>query len=145
MLPQPSLTIPVGLQPHVFEGIKGQPIVTAVVSAVYSQQASVFSYPDTSTHNQLSAIKTLIITNPRCFSWTRQVKNYCPHLETFMGVDQRTGEGSNPPITLVVSKSDSNHGSATTANRTLGLTPAGTICRSNLSLSYYPIQRRPFL
>ena len=56
-----------------------------------------------------------------------------------MGVDQRSGEGSNPRITLVVSKSDSNHGWATTANRTLGLTPAGTICRSNLSLSYYPI------
>ena len=56
-----------------------------------------------------------------------------------MGVDQRTGEGSNPRITLVVSKSDSSHGSATTANRTLGLTPASTICHSNLSLRYYPI------
>ena len=65
----------------------------------------------------------------------------CAYLETFMVVDQRTGEGSNPRITLVVSKSDSNHGSDTTANRTLGLTPAGTICCSNLSLSYYPIHR----
>ena len=31
-------------------------------------------------------------------------------LETFMGVDQRTGEGSNPRISLVVSKSERNHG-----------------------------------
>ena len=61
------------------------------------------------------------------------------YLETFMGVDQRTGEGSNPRLPLVVSKSDSNHGMATMAHRTLGLTPAGTICHSNLSLSYYPI------
>ena len=61
-------------------------------------------------------------------------------LETFMGVDQRTGEGSKPRIPCVVSKSDSNHETATTADRTLGLTPAGTICRSNLSLSYYPIR-----
>ena len=62
-----------------------------------------------------------------------------PTLETFMGGVQRTGAGSNPHIPRVVSKSDSNHGMATTAHRTLGLTPAGTICRSNLSLSYYPI------
>ena len=54
-----------------------------------------------------------------------------------MGVDQRTGPGTNPRIPLVVSKSDSDHGTATAAHRTLGLTPAGTICRSNLSLSYY--------
>ena len=60
-------------------------------------------------------------------------------LETFMGVDQRTGEGSKPRIFRVVSKSDRDHGTATTAHRTLGLTPAGTMSRSNLSLSLYPI------
>ena len=52
-----------------------------------------------------------------------------------MGVDQRAGEGSNPLLTLVVSKSDRNHGTATTPHRTLGLTHAGT----NLSLGFYPI------
>ena len=62
-----------------------------------------------------------------------------------MGVDQRTGEGSKPRIPRVVSKPNSNHGTATTAHRTLGLTPAGTICRSNLSLSYYPILNVVFL
>ena len=59
--------------------------------------------------------------------------------ETFMGVDQKTGPGTNPRIPLVVFKSDSDHGTATTAHRTLGLTPAGTICHSNLSLSYYAL------
>ena len=59
-----------------------------------------------------------------------------------MGVDQRTGPGTNPRIPLVVSKSDSSHGTATTAHRTLGLMPAGTICRSNLSLSHYPLHVR---
>ena len=58
-----------------------------------------------------------------------------------MGVDQRTGEGSKPRIPLVVSKSDRDHGTATTDNRNLGLTPAVTISRSNLSLSLYPILR----
>ena len=43
-----------------------------------------------------------------------------PHLETFMGVDQRTGEGSKPRIPLVVSKSDRDHGTATTAIEPLG-------------------------
>ena len=61
-------------------------------------------------------------------------------LETFIGVDQRTGEGTNPRIPLVASKSDRDHWTATTAYRTLGLRPAGTICRCNLSLSLYPIQ-----
>ena len=56
-----------------------------------------------------------------------------------MGVDQRTGEGSKPRISCVVSKSDRDHGTATTAQKTLGLMPAGTICHSNLSLSLYPI------
>ena len=60
-------------------------------------------------------------------------------LETFMGVDQRTGEGSKPRIPRVVSKSDRDHGMATTDSRNLGLTPAVTISRSNLSLSLYPI------
>ena len=58
-----------------------------------------------------------------------------------MGVDQRTGEGSKPRIPLVVSKSDKDHETATTDNRNLGLTPAVTISRSNLSLSLYPIPR----
>ena len=58
-----------------------------------------------------------------------------------MGLEQRIAPGSKPRIPRVVSKSDSDHGSATTAHRTLGLTPAGTICRSNLSLSHYPILR----
>ena len=57
-----------------------------------------------------------------------------------MGVDQRTGPGTNPRIPLVFYKSDSDHGKATTAHRTLGLTPAGTICRSKLSLSHYPLR-----
>ena len=60
-------------------------------------------------------------------------------LETFMAVVQKTGPVSNPRISRVVSKSDRDHGTATTAHRTLGLLPAGTICRSNLSLSHYPI------
>ena len=60
-------------------------------------------------------------------------------LETFMAVVQKTGPDSNPRISRVVSKSDSDHRTATTAHRTLGLPPAGTICRSNLSLSHYPI------
>ena len=58
-----------------------------------------------------------------------------------MGVEQRTGAGSNPCISRVVSKSDRDHGMATMAHRTLGLMPAGTICSSNLSLSLYPIHR----
>ena len=62
-------------------------------------------------------------------------------LATFMGVDQRAGPGTNPRIPRVVSKSDRDHGTATTAHRTLGLTPAGTICHSNLSLSHYPIHK----
>ena len=41
-----------------------------------------------------------------------------------MGVDQRTGPGTNPSTPLVVSNSDRDHGTATTAHRTLGLTPA---------------------
>ena len=62
-------------------------------------------------------------------------------LETVMGVEQRTGAGSNPRIFCVVSKSDRDHGTATTDNRTLGLTPAGTISRNNLSLGLYPLER----
>ena len=58
-----------------------------------------------------------------------------------MGVDQRTGEGSKQRIPRVVSKSDSDHGAVTTDNRNLGLTPAVTISRSNLSLGLYPIHR----
>ena len=42
----------------------------------------------------------------------------CNHLEavleTFMGLDQRTGAGTNPRIPRVVSKSDRDHGMATT-------------------------------
>ena len=57
-----------------------------------------------------------------------------------MGVDQRTGAGSKPRIPRVVSKSDRDHGTATTDNRNLGLTPAVTISRRNLSLSLYPIR-----
>ena len=56
-----------------------------------------------------------------------------------MAVVQRTGEGSKPRIPCVVSKSDRDHGTATTDNRNLGLTPTVTISRSNLSLSLYPI------
>ena len=36
-------------------------------------------------------------------------------LETFMGVEQRTGPGTNPCISRVVSKSDSDLWTATTA------------------------------
>ena len=61
-----------------------------------------------------------------------------------MGLEQRIAPGTNPRIPRVVSKSDSDHGSATTAHRTLGLTPAGTICCSNLSLSHYPIHTLDF-
>ena len=66
-------------------------------------------------------------------------------LETFMGVDQRTGEGYKLRIPRVVSKSDRDHGTATTDNRNLGLTPAVTISHSNLSLSLYPIFREGLL
>ena len=66
-------------------------------------------------------------------------KNPMSHLETCMGVEQKTVPGTNPRILCVVSKSDRDHGTATTAHRTLGLTPAGTICHSNLSLNHYPI------
>ena len=62
-------------------------------------------------------------------------------IETFLGGVQRTGAGSKPRISRVVSKSDRDHVSATMAHRTLGLTPAGTICHSNLCLGLYPIQR----
>ena len=58
-----------------------------------------------------------------------------------MGLEQKNGAGSKARILSVVSKSDSDHGTATTAHRTLGLTPTGTICLSNLSLSHYPILR----
>ena len=62
-------------------------------------------------------------------------------LETLMGLDQRTGAGSNPRIPCVVSKSDRDHGMCTTAYTTLGLMPPGTICSSNLSLSLYHKRR----
>ena len=45
-----------------FSGIKGQPIVITVVTAVYSQQALFFSYPDTISAK--TVIKTLLIGNP---------------------------------------------------------------------------------
>ena len=61
------------------------------------------------------------------------------NLETFMGLEQKNGAGSTACIPRVVSKSDSDHGTATTAHRTLGLMPVGTFCHSNLSLSHYPI------
>ena len=64
------------------------------------------------------------------------------YLETFMGVEQRTGAGSKPRISRVVSKPDSNHWSGYYGHRILGLTPAGTICRSTRSLGYYPLQIR---
>ena len=48
---------------------------------------------------------------------------YSTALETFMGVDQRTGEGSKPRTPRVVSKSDSDHWSGYYGHRTLGLTP----------------------
>ena len=60
-------------------------------------------------------------------------------LETFMALVQKSGAGSNTRITRVVSKSDRDHGTATTANRNLGLMPAVTISRSYLSLCLYPI------
>ena len=44
-----------------------------------------------------------------------------------MAVVQRTGEGSKPRIPCVVSKSDRDHGTATTDNRNLGLTSTVTI------------------
>ena len=37
------------------------------------------------------------------------------HLETFMALVQRIAPGTNPLISRVVSKSDSDHGTATTA------------------------------
>ena len=56
-----------------------------------------------------------------------------------MEVDQRTGEGSKPNKSCVVSKSDSDHGIGYYGHRILGLTPAGTICHSTRSLGHYPI------
>ena len=71
--------------------------------------------------------------------------------ETLMGVVQRIRNfnwartkdcaGNNARISRVVSKSDRDHGTATTDNRTLGLTPVGTISHSNLSLGLYPFPR----
>ena len=58
-----------------------------------------------------------------------------------MGLEQKNGAGSKARIPRVVSKPDSDHWTATTAHRTLGLTPVGTICHSNLCLSHYPIHR----
>ena len=65
-----------------------------------------------------------------------------PLLKTNMGVGQYILPGSKPRIPRVVSKSDSNHWRGYYAHRTLGLTPAGTMCHSNLSLGYYPIHTR---
>ena len=62
---------------------------------------------------------------------------YC--LETYYGGRQKAVPDSYPRIPHVVSKPDSNHGTATMAHRTLGLKPTGTIRCSDLSLSYYPI------
>ena len=59
-----------------------------------------------------------------------------------MGVEQRTGAGSNPRMSCVVSKPDRDHGTAHKDNRTLGLTPARTISHSNLSLGLYPLKSR---
>ena len=53
--------------------------------------------------------------------WTNFQRFGIKHwLETFMAVVQRTGAGSNPRISCVVSKSDSDHGTATTATEPLG-------------------------
>ena len=65
-------------------------------------------------------------------------------LETFIGIVQRAGAGSKPRIFGVVSKSDRDHGSGYYGNRTLGLTPAGTICHSTRSLGLYPLLRFNF-
>ena len=64
-----------------------------------------------------------------------------------MGGVQRTGAGSKPRIDLfrVVSKPDSNHWSGYYGHRTLGLTPAGTICHSTRSLGYYPLRRDTYV
>ena len=72
-------------------------------------------------------------------------KMYYNLLETFMGVVQRTGAGSKPRISRVVSKSDRDHGSGYYGNRTLGLMPAGTICHSTRTLGLYPILINMFL
>ena len=63
----------------------------------------------------------------------------CVFLRNFYGGVQRTGAGSNPHSSRVVSMSDRDHGTATTDNRTLGLMPAGTISHSNLSLGLFPL------
>ena len=62
-----------------------------------------------------------------------------------MGVDQRTGAGSNPRKPCVVSKSDSDHGIGYYGHTTLGLKPTGTICHSTHSLGHYPILNRKAL
>ena len=61
-------------------------------------------------------IKSSLQVNPG----THKVIRLGSLLETFMGLDQRTGAGSNPCISRVVSKSDSDHGTATTATEPLG-------------------------
>ena len=48
-------------------------------AAVVAQQAGFSSYPDTFT--LVALMKTPIMANPGCFSWTRQALNYCPHRE----------------------------------------------------------------
>ena len=58
-----------------------------------------------------------------------------------MGVVQRTGVGSKPCNSRVVSKSDKDHRTGYYGHITIGLTPAGTICHSTCSLCHYPIHR----
>ena len=57
----------------------------------------------------------------------------------FYGGRSKDWSSSKPHISRVVSKSDRDHGTATMDNRNLGLTPAGTISHSNLSLGLYPL------
>ena len=52
--------------------------------------------------------------------WDSNLRRGYTALETFMAVVQRTGPGTNPCIPCVVSKSDSIHGTATTATEPLG-------------------------
>ena len=51
---------------------------------------------------QFTVIKTLLISNPGCFSWTKQVKDYCPHrVGPFLQPPSSTRSLTAPPFFLL--------------------------------------------
>ena len=88
------------------------------------------------------------MTKPQMTKTNPQMTKFSIHKiisETFIGVEQKSGLGTNPHIPRVVSKSDSDHGSATTATEPLGLSPrvlfaVGTSPSVTILYSCDPIQ-----